>query len=41
MPILSVFISLGVSFSMRVVAEMMGAKSDLGWYLPWAAPAAA
>jgi NitT/TauT family transport system permease protein len=30
------FMGLGASFSVLVVAEMMGVKSGLGWYLPWA-----
>lgn len=30
------FMGLGVSFSVLVVAEMMGVKSGLGWYLQWA-----
>ena len=32
----SVFMGLGASFSVLVVAEMMGVKSGLGWYLQWA-----
>jgi NitT/TauT family transport system permease protein len=27
---------LGASFTVLVVAEMMGVKSGLGWYLTWA-----
>ncbi|HEY0181723.1 MAG TPA: ABC transporter permease subunit [Rhodopila sp.] len=30
------FMGLGASFSVLVVAEMMGVKSGLGWYLQWA-----
>ena len=30
------FMGLGSSFSVLVVAEMMGVKSGLGWYLQWA-----
>lgn len=30
------FMGLGASFSVLVVAEMMGVKSGLGWYLTWA-----
>jgi len=30
------FMALGASFSVLVVAEMMGVKSGLGWYLQWA-----
>jgi NitT/TauT family transport system permease protein len=29
------FMGLGASFSVLVVAEMMGVKSGLGWYLTW------
>lgn len=31
-----VFMGLGASFSTLVVAEMMGVKSGIGWYLQWA-----
>lgn len=30
------FMGLGASFSVLVVAEMMGVKAGLGWYLQWA-----
>ncbi|WLE63640.1 ABC transporter permease subunit [Burkholderia plantarii] len=30
------FMGLGASFTVLVVAEMMGVKSGLGWYLTWA-----
>ena len=30
------FMGLGASFSTLVVAEMMGVKSGIGWYLQWA-----
>ncbi|MBI5132687.1 MAG: ABC transporter permease subunit [Rhodopseudomonas palustris] len=30
------FMGLGASFAVLVVAEMMGVKSGLGWYLQWA-----
>jgi NitT/TauT family transport system permease protein len=30
------FMGLGASFSVLVVAEMMGVKSGLGWYMQWA-----
>ena len=30
------FMGLGASFSVLVVAEMLGVKSGLGWYLQWA-----
>ena len=30
------FMGLGASFSVLVVAEMMGVKAGLGWYLTWA-----
>jgi NitT/TauT family transport system permease protein len=30
------FMGLGASFSILVIAEMMGVKSGLGWYLTWA-----
>jgi len=30
------FMGLGASFSILVVAEMMGVKSGIGWYLQWA-----
>jgi len=30
------FMGLGASFSVIVVAEMLGVKSGLGWYLQWA-----
>jgi NitT/TauT family transport system permease protein len=30
------FMGMGASFSVLVVAEMMGVKSGLGWYLQWA-----
>lgn len=30
------FMGLGASFSVLVIAEMMGVKSGLGWYLTWA-----
>jgi len=30
------FMGLGASFSVVVVAEMMGVKAGLGWYLQWA-----
>jgi NitT/TauT family transport system permease protein len=30
------FMGLGGSFAVLVVAEMMGVKSGLGWYLSWA-----
>lgn len=30
------FMGLGASFSVLVVAEMMGVRSGLGWYLQWA-----
>jgi NitT/TauT family transport system permease protein len=30
------FMGMGASFAMLVVAEMMGVKSGLGWYLTWA-----
>ncbi|MDR2128334.1 MAG: ABC transporter permease subunit [Burkholderiaceae bacterium] len=30
------FMGLGASFAVLVVAEMMGVKSGLGWYLTWA-----
>jgi NitT/TauT family transport system permease protein len=30
------FMSLGTSFAVLIVAEMMGVKAGLGWYLQWA-----
>jgi ABC-type nitrate/sulfonate/bicarbonate transport system permease component len=30
------FIGLGASFPVLVVAEMLGVKAGLGWYLQWA-----
>jgi NitT/TauT family transport system permease protein len=30
------FMGLGGSFAVLVVAEMLGVKSGLGWYLQWA-----
>lgn len=30
------FMGLGASFSVLIVAEMMGVKAGLGWYLQWA-----
>lgn len=30
------FMALGASFSVLIVAEMLGVKSGLGWYLQWA-----
>jgi NitT/TauT family transport system permease protein len=30
------FMGLGASFAVLVVAEMMGVKAGLGWYLSWA-----
>ena len=30
------FMGLGASFTVLIVAEMMGVKSGLGWYLQWA-----
>ncbi|HEY9065882.1 MAG TPA: ABC transporter permease subunit [Burkholderiaceae bacterium] len=30
------FMALGASFSVLVIAEMMGVKAGLGWYLTWA-----
>jgi len=30
------FMGLGNSFAVLVVAEMLGVKSGLGWYLQWA-----
>jgi NitT/TauT family transport system permease protein len=33
---IGLFMGLGASFSVLVVAEMMGVKSGLGWYLQWA-----
>jgi NitT/TauT family transport system permease protein len=30
------FMGLGASFSVLIVAEMLGVKSGLGWYLQWA-----
>mgnify|MGYP000491109930 CR=1 FL=1 len=30
------FMGMGASFSVLVVAEMMGVKAGLGWYLQWA-----
>lgn len=30
------FMGLGTSFSVLIVAEMMGVKAGLGWYLQWA-----
>jgi NitT/TauT family transport system permease protein len=30
------FMGLGASFSVLVVAEMLGVKAGLGWYLQWA-----
>ena len=30
------FMGLGASFAVLVVAEMMGVKAGLGWYLQWA-----
>jgi NitT/TauT family transport system permease protein len=30
------FMGLGAAFSTLVVAEMLGVKSGLGWYLTWA-----
>ncbi|MEI5995688.1 ABC transporter permease subunit [Paraburkholderia bengalensis] len=30
------FMALGASFSVLIVAEMMGVKAGLGWYLQWA-----
>src|SRR5205085_6237488 len=30
------FMGLGSSFAVLVVAEMLGVKSGLGWYLQWA-----
>jgi NitT/TauT family transport system permease protein len=32
---IGLFMGLGASFSVLVVAEMMGVKSGLGWYLQW------
>ncbi len=33
---IGLFMGLGASFAMLVVAEMLGVKSGLGWYLTWA-----
>lgn len=33
---IGLFMGLGASFSVLVVAEMMGVKAGLGWYLQWA-----
>jgi NitT/TauT family transport system permease protein len=33
---IGLFMGLGASFSVLVVAEMMGVKSGLGWYMQWA-----
>jgi NitT/TauT family transport system permease protein len=30
------FMGLGASFAVLIVAEMMGVKAGLGWYLQWA-----
>jgi NitT/TauT family transport system permease protein len=30
------FMGLGASFSVLVVAEMLGVKAGLGWYMQWA-----
>ena len=30
------FMGLGTSFAVLVVAEMLGVKAGLGWYLQWA-----
>ncbi len=30
------FMGLGASFAVLTVAEMMGVKAGLGWYLQWA-----
>ncbi|MFX8453513.1 ABC transporter permease subunit, partial [Acinetobacter baumannii] len=30
------FMGMGASFAVLVVAEMMGVKAGLGWYLQWA-----
>jgi NitT/TauT family transport system permease protein len=34
--VIGLFMGLRASFSVLVVAEMMGVKSGLGWYLQWA-----
>jgi NitT/TauT family transport system permease protein len=33
---IGLFMGLGASFSVLVVAEMMGVKAGLGWYMQWA-----
>ena len=33
---IGLFMGLGASFAVLVVAEMLGVKSGLGWYLTWA-----
>jgi NitT/TauT family transport system permease protein len=30
------FMGLGSSFAVLIIAEMMGVKAGLGWYLQWA-----
>ena len=30
------FMGLGTSFAVLIVAEMLGVKAGLGWYLQWA-----
>ena len=33
---IGLFMGLGASFSVLVVAEMLGVKAGLGWYMQWA-----